>query len=108
MPHLLFRNVSKEAVSEVSKTLCEDLAKTFDCDKADITFELVHSTSFINGEVVVGDATVDVKMFKRPKAVCDGVSNILTNFLSNGYSGDIAIIFEFLEPELYYENGNSF
>ncbi len=108
MPHLIFRNVEEFVVSNISEVLVGELATAFECSESDITFELLHASSYIAGKKVEGDWTVDVKMFERSKTVCDKVCSILTTYLSKNYQGDIAIIFHNLEPNLYYENGKSF
>ncbi len=108
MPHLLFRNVAAEEVAKVSAECNEDLANLFACDVSDLTYELIHSTSFIGGKKNSGDKTVEIIMFERSLEARQKIVDVLHAVLSNEYYGYVTIIFNIKAKDTYFENGEHF
>jgi len=110
MPHFRFRAVEPQTVQTLSKPLTDALESLMKSPREDFTFEYIYTTFYHEGEVSSAYPFVEVLWFDRGQEVKDTVASIITQQVCDviGEDIDVAVIFNALKPEDYYDNGEHY
>lgn len=109
MPHLRFRGVTETCLAGISESLVNQLSGLLGCDRANFTLECVSSVFVFDGAKVIPEPMVEVLWFARPQSVQDQFAGIITQSLRDaGESQDIAVFFQTLQPQAYYDNAEHY
>ncbi|RCU50455.1 MULTISPECIES: DUF1904 domain-containing protein [Corallincola] len=109
MPHLRFRGVSEQAIQNMSQALVDDLSQLLGSGRDHFTLECVSSSFIFDGDKVSPEPMVEVLWFPRPQTVQDQFAHLVTQALRDqGETQDIAVFFQVLSAEAYYDNGEHY
>ncbi len=102
MPNIIFNNLEEKNVKKISKEITKELSDVVGSPEDWFTFTYQPSQVFIKGE---SDKIVfvTVNWFKRSKEVQDKVADIIQNSVINITSGEVAVVFQHLDEDNYYE-----
>ncbi|QLY24350.1 DUF1904 domain-containing protein [Bdellovibrio sp. KM01] len=109
MPHLRFRGMKEEHVSELSQSLVKDLAQSIETSEDNFSFELIQTQYFSKGNRGGAYPFVEVLWFQRSQEIQDKSAKIITEKIKKLCpQDDIAVVFVPLAKNSYYENGEHF
>jgi len=108
MPHVRFRALQSEQVSNLSKTLVRDLATIIKTSEDNFTFELVQTQFFSQGQAANGYPFVEVLWFERTPEIQQQVATLITESIKKLIDADVAVVFQPLLQKNYFENGQHF
>lgn len=109
MPHLIFKALPSEQVSQLSKSLPQALATVMQTSTDNFYFELLPTTAFSMGDVISMDPLVQIIWFDRGQEVQDKAAKIITSEIRKITSAnDVTVIFQTVSQKNYYENGQHF
>ncbi len=108
MPQVIFKNVQKQHVQEISVKLPLKLEQVSEIPKDWFTVEHLDISLFENGQCSNGYPIVQINWFDRGLEVKDKIAEVIFQTLKEkGYS-DSELFFINLEKQSYYENGERF
>lgn len=108
MPHIRVRGVKVEQVQKLSENH-HGLAALINTSPDNFTFEWVPSQFFSNGKPGGHYPFIEVLWFERGPDVRKAVARLLTaRMLELNGPGDVAVVFQPLNPQDYFENGEHF
>jgi phenylpyruvate tautomerase PptA (4-oxalocrotonate tautomerase family) len=108
MPHITFYNVKYDKVTHFTKEYTSALAKAIDCPEDWLVFYATESHVIMNGQDADEIAYVLVKWFARNDQTKKEVAQIITDYLQEHGFNEVAINFENIEKENYFENMEQF
>ncbi len=106
MPHLRIRNLELETVLAASTQLTDRLVAAIQCDRDWITIEVEDVKAIRDGASIKGNPFIEVLWFDRPSAVRVAAAKILSEELK-GDAPACTVVFRTLDPDCYFENGES-
>lgn len=108
MPALRFRAIDMNKALTISKSMIDDLQELIQCPREYFSIEVVQSSFIMDEKVVEGLPVVEVLWFDRGQEVQDKAAIIITKYINIlGYK-NVDVIFQALEKNRYYENGEHF
>lgn len=108
MPQLTCKGLQEKEVQSLSTTLAPKLSELMNTPEDWFTFEYLPVVSFVSGEKMTGEPSVDVRWFDRGQEVQDKIAKIITDSLMNlGYK-EVSVVFQALKKECFYDNGNHY
>ena len=111
MPHLRVRAFDIFRLKKISSTLIDKLYPIMQCPPADFTIEYIPS-EFVGPNKPY--PMVEVLWFNRGQDVQDKSAAIITKLVQAELDGgdemnkDVAVIFQPLSPDTYYDNGTHY
>lgn len=108
MPTLKFKAIDSEKVRLSSKDLISELEALLKCPRSYFTLELMQSLFVADGEFVGGAPVVEVAWFDRGQSIQDETAKIITKHVNYMGYPEVDVIFTYLDPKCYYENGEHF
>lgn len=112
MPHLRIRALSDSAVAALSVSLPSELAKILNTTEDNFTIEKITTTFYRGGEVVVegqADPMIEFLWFDRGAEIRDTAAKKVTELVRPLTKSEyIAVVFQSLPKDNYYENGVPF
>jgi len=106
MPHLRIRNLELKTVLGSSTRLTDRLVEAVGCERDWITIEVEDVKAISDGAPIRGNPFIEVLWFDRPSAVRVAVAKILSEELK-GTAPACTVVFRILDPDCYFENGES-
>lgn len=111
MPRIIFKNIDKNTVKELSQELIDSLAAIIDCPSDWITFEHIENTVYFSGkDITLENIYVEISWFKRTQETQNRLASFIHDALKLKLNDgrDITIIFYELIKENYFENGKHY
>jgi hypothetical protein len=108
MPLLRLKSIDAKKACTISKALIDELQELLQCPRDYFNIEIIQSLFIKDGEFVGGNPEVEVSWFDRGQEIQDQTAKIITKYINQiGYK-NLDVIFEVLEKNRYYENGEHF
>ena len=108
MPHLLFRGFTVDEVKQASTPLATELAHICECEEDNFFFEVLPTTSIIQGEITKGYPFLEIAWFDRGVEIQDKIVQAVTTYFLNAGLEEIEIVFVTYDARNYYYNGKHF
>lgn len=112
MPHIRIRALSESAVKELSISLPPELAKIMNTSEDNFSVEKLGTTFYRQGEVVAdgqADPMIEISWFDRGVEIRDAAAKKVTELVRPHTKSEyIAVVFQSLPKDHYYENGVPF
>jgi hypothetical protein len=108
MPALRFRAIDMNKALTISKSMIDDLQELIQCPREYFSMEVVNSSFIMDEKVVEGLPVVEVLWFDRGQDIQDKAAMIITKYINQLGYNNVDVIFQSLEKNRYYENGEHF
>lgn len=109
MPHLRIRGMKEEEITKISTELLDELVRIINVPRDHFTIEYIPSTFICDGNINANKYPfVEVLWFNRGEKIMNETANVITQFIKPFEYDDIAVYFNDLKKEHYYENGEHF
>lgn len=108
MPMLNFKAIEIEKLCIISKKLIDELEKLIQCPRDYFSLSVDRSVYVKDGEIVKGEAVVEVSWFDRGQDIQDKAAKIITKYVNSVGYKNLDVIFYALDKSKYYENGEHF
>lgn len=108
MPQLTFKNIKRQSVIDMSKTLIDDLQAIIDVPREYFTIDHVDSMYIMDGKQAEEYPLVYVNLFDRGSEAESKVAKTITKHVHSAGYKNVDVIFTILERCRYYENGEHF
>lgn len=108
MPQIKIRGIETEIVRKISKPLIDELAVLTQTPRDYFTLEVIHSTFFMDGDVVPGYPFVEIAWFDRGQEIQDHVAQAIYRLVNQAGYPSVDVMFTVLEKHCYYENGEHY
>ena len=112
MPHIRVRALSDSAVAALSVSLPPELAKILNTTADNFTVEKIATTFYRGGEVVAdgqADPMIEFSWFDRGAEVREAAAKKVTELVQPHTKSEyIAVVFQSLPKDNYFENGVHF
>ena len=108
MPILTFKNINRQSVLDMSTALVNELQEFMQAPRDYFILEHVDSMFIKDGKEADQYPLVFVSLFDRGNEVEDKTAKIITKYVQQSGYKDVDVIFNVLEKQRYYENGEHF
>lgn len=108
MPILKFKAIEIEKLCIISKKLIDELEELIQCPRDYFNLSIDRSVYVKDGEIVKGEAVVEVSWFDRGQDIKDKAAKIITKYANSVGYKNVDVIFYALDKSNYYENGEHF
>lgn len=105
MPHILFRGVEAETLSQVSESLAQELAEICACGTDNFTFECLNTTVVFGGDISAPYSFIQVGWFERGDEVRDRFAEAVTRKVKSLGVAEVEVVFIAYEEKAYYIDG---
>lgn len=109
MPHIRIRGMKLEEIQEISGTLINSLEEIMNVSRVHFTLEFIESTFVFDGKLNKNKYPfVNVNLFNKDDETMKKAAEAITNAIKVFDYEDVAVYFNVLNKEHYFENGEHF